>query len=36
MRHPQLDYTSDAAVALMVFMANYANGGTVNAPALKR
>lgn len=36
MRHPQLDYTSDAAIALMVFMANYANGGTVNAPGLKR
>ena len=36
MRHPQLDYTSDASIALMSFMARYANGGIVNAPALKR
>jgi sulfur-oxidizing protein SoxA len=36
MRHPQLDYTSDAAIALMVFMAKYANGGEINAPSLKR
>jgi len=36
MRHPQLDYTSDTATALMVFMAKFANGGEVNAPALKR
>ena len=36
MRHPQLDYASDTATALMVFMAKYANGGEVNAPALKR
>jgi L-cysteine S-thiosulfotransferase len=36
MRHPQLDYVSDASIALMVFMAKYANGGTVDAPALKR
>ncbi len=36
MRHPQLDYGSDASIALMAFMARYANGGTVNAPALKR
>jgi len=36
MRHPQLDYTSDAAIALMVFMASYANGGEINAPGLKR
>ena len=36
MRHPELDYTSDTATALMVFMANFANGGEVNAPALKR
>ena len=36
MRHPQLDYVSDTATALMVFMAKYANGGEVNAPALKR
>ncbi len=36
MRHPQLDYASDTATALMVFLAKYANGGEVNAPALKR
>ena len=36
MRHPQLDYPSDTATALMVFMAKFANGGEVNAPALKR
>jgi L-cysteine S-thiosulfotransferase len=36
MRHPQLDYLSDASIALMVFMAKYANGGAVDAPALKR
>jgi len=36
MRHPELDYASDASIALMAFMARYANGGTVNAPSLKR
>jgi sulfur-oxidizing protein SoxA len=36
MRHPQLDYASETATALMVFMAKFANGGEVNAPALKR
>lgn len=36
MRHPQLDYTSEAAIDLMVFMASYANGGTIDAPGLKR
>ena len=36
MRHPQLDYTSDTAISLMVFMAKFANGGEINAPALKR
>ena len=36
MRHPQLDYASDTATALMVFMVKFANGGEVNAPALKR
>jgi sulfur-oxidizing protein SoxA len=36
MRHPQLDYVSDASIALQVFMAKYANGGTINAPGLKR
>jgi L-cysteine S-thiosulfotransferase len=36
MRHPQMDYTSEASIALMVYLANYANGGTINAPGLKR
>jgi L-cysteine S-thiosulfotransferase len=36
MRHPQMDYTSEASVALMVYMAKYANGGIINAPGLKR
>jgi sulfur-oxidizing protein SoxA len=36
MRHPQMDYTSEASIALMVYMAKYANGGTINAPGLKR
>ncbi len=36
MRHPQLDYASDTATALMVFMAKYANGGEIDAPAMKR
>jgi sulfur-oxidizing protein SoxA len=36
MRHPQLDFTSDDAIALMVFMAKYANGGVIDAPGLKR
>lgn len=36
MRHPELDYVSDTATALMVFMAKYANGGELNAPAVKR
>lgn len=36
MRHPQLDYASDTATALSVFLAKYANGGEIQAPALKR
>jgi len=36
MRHPQLDYVSEASIDLMVYMAKYANGGTINAPGLKR
>jgi sulfur-oxidizing protein SoxA len=36
MRHPQLDYISDASIALEVFMAKYANGGVIDAPGLKR
>ena len=36
MRHPQMDYTSEASIALEVFMAKYANGGEIQAPGLKR
>jgi len=36
MRHPQLDYASEASIALEVFMAKYANGGEIQAPGLKR
>ncbi|HET7764890.1 MAG TPA: sulfur oxidation c-type cytochrome SoxA [Burkholderiales bacterium] len=36
MRHPQLDYASEASIALEVFMAKYANGGDIEAPGLKR
>jgi sulfur-oxidizing protein SoxA len=36
MRHPQMDYTSEASIALEVFMAKYASGGEIRAPALKR
>lgn len=36
MRHPQLDYVSDASIALEVFMAKYADGGEIQAPGLKR
>jgi sulfur-oxidizing protein SoxA len=36
MRHPQLSYVSEASIGLMVYMAKYANGGTINAPGLKR
>jgi L-cysteine S-thiosulfotransferase len=36
MRHPQLDYVSEASIDLEVFMAKYANGGVIDAPGLKR
>jgi sulfur-oxidizing protein SoxA len=36
MRHPQMDYASEASIALEVFMAKYANGGEIQAPGLKR
>ena len=36
MRHPQLDYVSEASIALEVFMAKFANGGEIQAPGLKR
>lgn len=36
MRHPELDYASDTATALQVYMAKFANGGEMAAPAMKR
>ena len=36
MRHPELAYASDTATALMLYMAKHANGGEIQAPALKR
>jgi len=36
MRHPQMDYASEASIALEVFMAKYASGGEIQAPGLKR
>jgi L-cysteine S-thiosulfotransferase len=35
-RFPALEFTSDASVALTTFLAYNANGGTFNAPAIKR
>ncbi len=35
-RHPQLRYGSEASIALQVFMAQYANGGVITAPSVKR
>ncbi len=35
-RFPALEFTSDASVALTMFLARNANGGTFNAPAIKR
>jgi sulfur-oxidizing protein SoxA len=35
-RFPELEFTSDASIALTMFLARNANGGTYNAPALKR
>jgi L-cysteine S-thiosulfotransferase len=35
-RFPELEYTSDASVALTMFLAKNANGGTFDAPAIKR
>jgi len=36
MRHPQMDYASEASIALTVYMAKFANGGEIQAPGLKR
>ncbi len=35
-RFPDLQFTSDASIALTSFLAQNANGGTFNAPAIKR
>lgn len=35
-RFPELEFTSDASVALTMFLARNANGGVFNAPAIKR
>ena len=35
-RFPELEFTSDASIALTMFLARNANGGTFSAPTLKR
>ena len=35
-RFPELEFTSDASIALTMFLAKNANGGVMNAPAIKR
>jgi sulfur-oxidizing protein SoxA len=35
-RFPELEFTSDASIALTTFLAVNSNGGTFNAPAIKR
>ncbi len=35
-RFPELQFTSDASIALTSFLAQNANGGTFNAPSIKR
>ena len=35
-RFPEMQFTSDASIALLTFLAKRAEGGTFNAPALKR
>jgi len=36
MRHPPVEYASEAITALEVFMAKFANGGEMKAPTVKR
>jgi sulfur-oxidizing protein SoxA len=36
MRHPPVEYASEAVTALHVYMAKFANGGEVKAPTVKR
>ena len=35
-RFPELEFASDASIALTMFLARNANGGTFNAPSIKR
>ena len=35
-RFPEMQFTSDASVALTMFLAKRAEGGTFDAPAIKR
>ena len=35
-RFPELEFVSDASIALTMFLAKNANGGTFNAPSIKR
>jgi sulfur-oxidizing protein SoxA len=35
-RFPELEFTSDASIALTLYLARNANGGTYNAPTIKR
>jgi sulfur-oxidizing protein SoxA len=35
-RFPELEFVSPASIALTMFLAKNANGGTFNAPAIKR
>ena len=35
-RFPELEFTSEASIALTMFLAKNANGGVMNAPAIKR
>src|SRR6266581_3083034 len=36
MRFPELEFASDASIALITYLANKAEGGTLDAPAIKR
>ena len=36
MRFPELEFTSDASIALITYLAKKAEGGTFDAPAIKR
>ena len=35
-RFPEIEFTSPASIALTMFLAKNANGGTLAAPAIKR